>query len=324
MNKLLSAFLLTAIVFAANCQTLKRKGKKKKTPIKTTIVTKVLKGFNQNFSMMPNLSADLNNNIAKLQPQILRYPGGTVTHSWNWQKGVIESRSSKSVHPISDIKTLSDLTKAKFVIVLDIANKTLEDQINMLNAIQKTGVAIEYIELGNELYAQDDEYKKVFPTGKDYAIKANLWTTTLRKNFPKAKIAALLLGRQVRPSNIRMYNWNREVVDNTINFMDAFTYHIYINENKTFAQEKEAFLTVTKNANTQNKPLWITEYGSNQNKNNASYYTELNALADFVETFPNVTLSLNHQITGGTKSKLTDDGASVNEEGQLFINRLNK
>jgi hypothetical protein len=324
MNKFLSAFLLITIVLAANSQTLNRKGKKKKTPTRVINTTKVLKGFNQNFSMMPNLSIELNSNIAKLQPQVLRYPGGTVTHSWDWRKGVIETRNSKSVHMVEEIKTLSDLTKAQFIIVLDILNKSLEDQIKMLLAIQKTGVPINYIELGNELYAQDKEYKKILPTGKDYADKVNQWLPELRKQFPKAKIAALLLGRQVKPSNSRMFNWNREVVDGTLAKVDAFTYHIYINENSTFAQEREEFITVTKNANTQNKALWITEYGNKQDKNNASYYTELSALADFVETFPNVTLSLNHQIIGGTKSKITDDGITINEEGNMFIKRLAK
>jgi alpha-L-arabinofuranosidase len=208
--------------------------------------------------------------------------------------------------------------------VLDILNRTLADQIEMLTAIEKLGVAIKYIELGNELYAQDDSYKKVFPTGKDYALKVNEWVPELRKKFPKAKIAALLLGRQVKESNARMYNWNVQVIENTIASIDAYTYHIYINEKETLEEEKAEFIAVEQKAKTQDKELWITEYGSNQDKSNPKYYAELTKLADFVENYAKVTIALNHQIVGGTKSKLSANGAEFLEEGKLFVGRVNK
>jgi alpha-L-arabinofuranosidase len=260
-------------------------------------------------------------NITKLKPEILRYPGGTVTHSWDWRRGVIEKRPSKKAHPISEIRKLVDTTGAGFVFVLDIANKSLADQIEMLTAIEKLGVEIRYIELGNELYSQEANYRKVFPTGADYAKRVNTWVPELRKKFPKAKIGALLSGRKVKPSNTRIYNWNRQVVDGTIGSVDAYTYHIYIGETTTFAKEKAEFIEVTEKAKTQDKDLWITEYGNKQDKSKPSYYRELSALADFVESFPNVTIALNHQIVWGTKAKLTEDGKSFVEEGKLFLRR---
>jgi hypothetical protein len=324
MNKIICALLLLPLFFTANCQTLKRKKPKKNVVPVFEYSSKVLKGFNQNFSMMPNMTEAMYKNIQALQPQVLRYPGGTVTHSWDWRKGIIEKRASNKTHPIAEIKTLIEYTKADFVFVLDIANKSLEDQIEMLTAIEKLGVAIKYIELGNELYANEDNYKEVFPTGKDYANRVNQWVPTLKQKFPKAKIAALLSGRKVKETNKRLYNWNRQVVDNTINTIDAFTYHIYINEKETFENEKAEFLEVTSSAKTNNKELWITEYGNKQDKTKPSYYTELSALANFVESFPNVTLSLNHQIVGGTKAKLTEDGNDFVEEGLLYLKRIKK
>jgi hypothetical protein len=322
--KIFTSMVLLFMFCGTQAQTRQKKiVTRKKKPV-THNTTKLLRGFNQNFSMMPNLTSTMCGNIKRLQPQMLRYPGGTVTHSWNWKEGVITTRNSKAVHPISDIKTLADSTKAQFVFVLDIANSTLEDQVEMLTAIQATGVAINYIELGNELYAQDDKYKKVFPSGKDYAAKVNIWVPVLRQKFPSAKIAALLLGRRVKESNARMFQWNRQVVDNTKANVDAFTYHIYIGEKNTFQQEKSEFLEVTANAATGTKELWITEYGSNQDKTNASYYTELGQLANFVEQFPNVTIALNHQIVGGTKSKVTDDGSTFLQEGTMFLQRVTK
>jgi hypothetical protein len=323
MNKLIAIALLSFVFLNTNCQTPKKQRVSKK-PKPAPKAATVKKGFNQNFSMMPNMTEALYKNIQQLKPQVLRYPGGTVTHSWNWKEGIIEKRSSNKVHPISEIKTLVDLTKAEFVFVLDIVNKPLTDQIEMLTAIEKLGVKISYIELGNELYAQEDNYKEVFPAGKDYAARVNNWVPELRKKFPKAKIAALLCGRRVKETNQRLYTWNRQVVDNTINTVDAFTYHIYINEKETFENEKAEFIEVTQKANTGNKELWITEYGNKQDKTQPSYYTELAALADFVECFPNVTMALNHQIVGGTKAKLTEDGSSFIEEGLMFLKRLQK
>ncbi len=281
-------------------------------------------GFNQNFSMMPNMTQELYQNIQKLKPQILRYPGGTVTHRWDWKNGTKKTRKSKSVHKIEEIKTLTDYTNAKFVFVLDILNSSVSDQIEMLKAIEKLGVSIDYIELGNELYGKKDDYIKIFPTGKHYADKVNQWLVKLRKNFPKAKIGALLSSRKVKPSNTRLFQWNRQVVDNTISNIDAYTYHIYINENSTFEQKKREFIEVSNQAKTKQKEIWITEYGNQQDKSKQSYYAELEALANFVETYPNVTIALNHQIIGGTKNKLTEDGKNFVKEGLLFLKRLKK
>ncbi len=316
--------LIIGLILIVSCNSLKKADKEDFETNVNSNTSIVKTGFNQNFSMMPNMTEHLYKNIQKLKPQILRYPGGTVTHSWDWKNGVIETRSSDKVHKIDEIKTLTDYTSAKFVFVLDILNKPLSDQVQMLKEIEKLKVSVEYIELGNELYAQEDEYKKTFPTGKHYADRVNEWLPTLKQNFPKAKIAPLLLGRKVKESNERMYQWNRQVVDNTINNVDAFTYHLYINEKSTFKQEKSDFIEVSIQAKTKQKEIWITEYGNKQDKSFQSYYVELDSLANFVETFPNVTIALNHQIIGGTKNKLTEDGKEFVEEGLMYLERLKK
>jgi alpha-L-arabinofuranosidase len=194
----------------------------------------------------------------------------------------------------------------------------------MLTSIEKLGVPIKYIELGNELYAQEKNYEKNFPSGKDYALKVNQWIPLLKKQFPHAQVAALLLGRQVQESNQRMYHWNTQVIEPTYASVDAYTYHIYINENKTFEEEKNEFIEVTKKSNTKDKPLWITEYGNNQDKSKDSYYIELLKLADFVEQFPHVAIALNHQLIGGTKNKITEDGKDFVKEGFYFLERVKK
>jgi len=254
---------------------------------------KVITWFNQNFSMLPNITDEMITNIKLLKPEMLRYPWWTNTHSWDWKNGIITTRKTKNIHKITEIKELTDKLWVKFVFVLDILNRSLEDQIEMLKEIQKLWVEISYIELWNELYAQESNYKNIFPTWTEYWLKVNKWIPELRKNFPNVKISALLSPRKTKETNERMYNWNKLVVEKTFNNVDVYTYHFYINENATFEEEKIDFIEITKNANTREKELWITEYWNKQDKNNESYYDELSKLADFIETYPNVTIALN-------------------------------
>ena len=115
------------------------------------------------------------------------------------------------MHLIQDVKTLHDALQCK-VVVLDILNSTLSDQIQMLSFLQLVGIPIEYIELGNELYAQEKSYVEIFPTGAEYAARVAEWVSALRGKFPDAKIAALLQCRDMNIRNDHMKHWNDLVV----------------------------------------------------------------------------------------------------------------
>jgi alpha-L-arabinofuranosidase len=281
-------------------------------------------GFNQNWSFLPSFTNQrMLNNIKALTPKIIRYPGGTVTHSWDWRKGVPTTRKTDP-HPLSDLKILQDKTNAKIVFVLDIVNSTLADQLTMLKTAKNLGINVEYIEMGNELYAQEDNYEQVFPTGTAYADMVKIWVPQLRSNFPNAKIAALLFARPVNVNfNSRGFYWNEKVVAGLSNVIDAFTYHIYIGETIDFKTTASNFRSVVAKANTRNKPLWITEYGNMHPKTDTDYLGELVKLANFVESFPNVTIALSHLIVGSDKNKLSPDGNTLTPEGDIFKARFN-
>jgi alpha-L-arabinofuranosidase len=285
--------------------------------------SKALKGFNQNWSFLPSLNGTMLDNIKKLQPEILRYPGGTITHSWDWEKG-IKIGSSTPPHPVKDIKTMVDATDASFVFVLDILNSSLDNQVDMLRAIEKLGVSINYIELGNELYSQDETYVAAFPTGAEYAAKVNVWVKTLKEVFPKAKISALLQCRNSGNSNARLNQWNNLVINGTNTKVDAYTYHIYIPEGGTFKSRIKEFEAVANVSNTGDKELWITEYGNQNDDASADYYKSLDSLANYVEAYPKVSMALNHLIVGNNKNKLTSDGLNFTKEGLMYLNRLGK
>ncbi len=242
-----------------------------------------LTGFNSKWSYIPRPdSPDYGtfiNHVKSLKPQALRYPGGTITHRWDWQKGIINKhRKGTETNPIEHLTELVTQTHTEIIFVLDIVHRSLEDQIQMLKASK---IPIKYIELGNEIYSRD--YKKVFPTGKDYADRVNLWTPEIRKHFPDAKLSISLLGRTARGS--RLKQWNRLVTDN-VKDTDAYTYHIYAKNKSTVAERIKEY--------EQNRILkkgieiWVTEYGIKSEKaftpeEQKQYLLQLDQLRQYVE-----------------------------------------
>lgn len=291
------------------------------TPMPTP--SKMLIGFNQNWSFLPAFYPGMLSNINLLKPQILRYPGGTVTYDWDWVTGK-RPGTNGAPHLVSDVKALTDATNAKWVFVVNILNRTVADQIDMLNAIKNTGVAVENIELGNELYSNDAEYVAAFPTGTDYANKCVQWIPQLRAAFPSAKISAVLQCRNAESSNQRFSQWNNLVVTGTSSVVDAYTYHIYIPVGGSYASRKAEFEQVVNNTNTGSKPLWVTEYGNQNDLTDPNYYKALDSLANYVESYPKITMALNHLVVGNNKNKLTSDGSTFTTEGQLFLTRASK
>lgn len=337
MRKLLLAAMAISLFLTANSQGIKKdRAKKSQSNVGQAATAeyaaansvkcqKVRVGLNQNWSYFPSFdNKAMLSQICSMKPDMIRYPGGTVAHSWDWRKGVITSRKPKQSHPISDLKRLVDATGVKVVFVLDIANQTIDDQLKMLKSSREQGIPVDYIELGNELYAQDKVYEAKFPTGVDYAKKANEWIPKIKEEFPNAKVAILLLARSVRPSNSRMYEWNSLVTTTITPAIDAYTYHVYISDKGDFQSTKANFERIVKLANTGSKELWITEYGNQHPKSDANYLGDLEKLADFIEAYPKVTIALSHQIVGNDKNKLTADGNQLTPEGQLYVKRADQ
>ncbi|MBS1755033.1 MAG: glycosyl hydrolase 53 family protein [Bacteroidetes bacterium] len=319
MNKIIIKYLIFIFLSAANYACSKNGS----SPASETNNPDLLTGFNQNWAFLPPLNNTVFiNNIIQLKPRLIRYPGGTVTHSWNWRNGTYNPpRANDFVHPIGDIKTLVDVTNVKIVFDLDVVNSSLTDQITMLDSVQKLGVPVEYIELGNELYANNHGYEVQFPDGNAYADTVNNWVPVLRAKYPTAKIAALHIGKLT--NNTRQLNWNQQVTS-SINDIDAFTYHIYIDSAENFEQRKSRFLSAYYNPG--NKPIWITEYGNLNPYTQPDYLQELTKLADYVESFPLVRIALNHALVSTTtdRSKLEKAtlGNTFTAEGLMFTSRV--
>ncbi|MGM9478727.1 glycosyl hydrolase [Pedobacter sp. GSP4] len=281
----------------------------------------VISGLNQNWTQFPALNdALMIKNINKLSPEMMRFPGGTLSHRWEWTTGMTsDHRPSEEVHPIGDVKQLIDSTGVKMMLVLDVVNHSCSNQIRMLDSLHSLGVAIEYVEMGNELYASGKGYETPFPTGTAYADTINSWVPRIKAAYPNVKISAILQPRVSSASNTRLYNWNSQVTSGITANINAYTYHIYIADGGTFIQKKSDFESVV--INPGNKELWITEYGNMNANTNTNYLSQLDSLANYIESYPRVTVALSHQIFGGAFNKLSADGHTFTAEGNLFLAR---
>lgn len=274
-------------------------------------IDELITGYNIRWRDMPTFSSS---NIISLtdtlNPEMLRYPGGTLTHKWNWETGLpVSPTANDTPHLLDDVKVIAEATDSKIIFVLDVVNRSLQNQIDMLRA---SNLPIEYIELGNELYA--DDYETEFPDGATYANLINEWVPTLESEFPNAKIGIVLLGRTA--GNDRKNNWNTSILNNLTVDIDAHIYHIYVNENETVQDRigrfNEVFIENT------GKELWVTEYGAkSQNLNEAM------EISDYVDSIADI--ALNHCVLARSQnfSKVTLDGNELTEEGKAFVEKYN-
>lgn len=176
--------------------------------------------------------------VVKLNPQNLRYPGGTNANYWDWKTGWIKEGTERKEWknlPVNK-NTLADFSKAILekdtpVFVLNMLTSTLQEQLAMLREAVKTGLPVKLIELGNEFYLSYPDYKEKFPGAHEYAAICNLWIDSIKKEFPYARVAVVgnsLRDVQVQGKEIdsRARDWNK-IVYAEIKNADAITFHHY-------------------------------------------------------------------------------------------------
>jgi hypothetical protein len=136
--------------------------------------------------------------VTALSPGFIRVQGGTTSQWLDWRTGLFDQSADSPYvganagrHPIlmSDWADLLRATGAQPVYDVNVVTSTPADQVAMLHAAQGLGMPVKYVELGNELYIGDKTYKKLYPTGADYAQAMNRWIDVLRAAFPGLRIA---------------------------------------------------------------------------------------------------------------------------------------
>lgn len=201
-------------------------------------------GFNgasiiQNPNIDLLLDPTLQRRLAGFPARLIRVPSGTAAQWIDWQSGKFVDRPDSPFseidpnrHPVTmaDWATLLRTAKAMPVWDLNVLTSSLEDQLAMLDEATRLGLAVRYIELGNELWDARSIYPKVYPTGADYATAMNRWIPVLRARFPDAQVAV----SGADPSDpffstvfgARYRDWNAQVLA-TIRGVDAIAIHPY-------------------------------------------------------------------------------------------------
>lgn len=229
------------------------------------------------FSKDPNYSSQLD----QLAPGTLRWPGGTGADFFDWHTG----RPPKSPFPydftLEDLRTHARATNAIPIFDLNVlkkANRTdPSDQVQMLQHAKSLGLAIKYVELGNELYfdGPSGAFKQGFPTGADYGKTVAIYVDALHKTFPGVQVAAVGC---LNPTNPREKDWNAQMLTAATHANgapDAVTLHYYPGPNikgftgtqdqlsRLFAGAYNAIQhidTVANRAPLAGRPIWLTEF----------------------------------------------------------------
>ncbi len=239
-----------------------------------------------------------NQAVDKLNPAMIRIPGGDESNYWDWRKGGtikdlsklpegLPSFLSSSKDRLYDSSKLADWQaglqdKQTPLFVLNMLSDSLESQLEMLKKARDLGMNVKYIELGNEFYFPTENYLSVFPEIEDYTAEANRWISAIKKEFPQAKIAVMGVAK---PGNYvigRVYRWNKEVIKTSLPQADAITIHTYPRNNLVnrdistdeypyFEQEDIPYVFSGLFQNWENvsqvidsfpdnKKIWVTEY----------------------------------------------------------------
>ncbi len=180
--------------------------------------------------------------LEKIQPKVIRIPGGTVANYWDWHTGWFQTGLSTPINyanlppknnSLSALKTMIQGLDIEPIWVLNVLHATVADQIDMLKEAQNLGLPVHYVELGNEFYSDGDtdqagnNYVTRFPTVADYVNECQNWITEIRKVFPSVEIS--IVGSDVRANsaNDRTKLWNAGLASLLQSANVAVTMHQY-------------------------------------------------------------------------------------------------
>jgi hypothetical protein len=237
----------------------------------------------------------------------VRYPGGTVANYINLKTGKAEAwekASSKSKLRVKNLNSsikrngkrygkdelnsfivFAKQTGIKTTFVLNISSMSLKDTDYVFNKIARSGIVLECVEMGNELYF--GTYKEIVPDVASYLKLAKERTQLVKSYFPTAKIGLLLpshvythesfLDEVVVASDRQMLWYNALQKED---FYDALVLHLYSSngmgrktKRKDFLDYKQSYRYAISHADGKfgtairtiekdfpSKEVWLTEY----------------------------------------------------------------
>ena len=199
--------------------------------------------------------------VKSLHPTLLRYPGGSNSFYWDWEKGRTKNfeelsqtiikinpaytseyletnaqtgkdsfwkqikrynRKNYTSNTISQFSHGAQRTQSKGIFVLNIISSSLNDQIKMLEEAKLKGLEIDRIEIGNEINHQHKLLQEIYPKVKTYADTCEVWINRIQETFPNVKIGV------VGGSKGIFDNWNQVLTNRLSAYQNiGFVLHYY-------------------------------------------------------------------------------------------------
>jgi hypothetical protein len=173
--------------------------------------------------------------LRSLRPETIRVFGGTTANYWDWRTGslletVALPKDLATLPPagmtLERWKAVLDAAGATPIFDLNVVSSTLADQLAMLHAARSMGMAVNRVELGNELYQSAHAVVDRYPSPSDYAHTAAQWSKAIKADFPGVQISVVgALAHQGQPTP-RKDAWNAAIRTESANY-DAVTLHLY-------------------------------------------------------------------------------------------------
>lgn len=214
--------------------------------------------------------------LKQLDPETLRWPGGTEADFFNWQKGKPTQKPKNYVFTLTDLYNAYKATGADPIFDLNVlkpANRTnTTNQIDMLEHAQSLGLPIKYVEIGNELYGggPGGTFAQGFANGSVYGKTVAIYVKALHRKFSGVQVAADAV---LTPSTPRERQWNKQLLAAATGAgaPDALILHDYPGVTyDPFTKREVGPLFHTAYAGLEGltsavnslggKPVWLTEY----------------------------------------------------------------
>src|SRR5262249_4673875 len=136
--------------------------------------------------------------VEDLGPTVVRYPGGSLTDTFNWRsgtgptaaRGTSENFFSRQRQPvlfgIAELLALSEHLGAQVLISVNTATGSAQDAADWVRAMNRPGGRaavrpVRYWEIGNEPYLREDIQQELTVPPQVFADRANVFIKAMRE-----------------------------------------------------------------------------------------------------------------------------------------------
>lgn len=188
---------------------------------------------------------DYQEEILKIKPNILRFPGGTIANYYHWETGTLDSailhradrmkglmnnlkEKNGGYIPFESFMEFCRSNEIKPLLVVNLYSGVLEETIAWANYVKENDFEIVGWELGNEIYLPS--YRDKFPSGEKYIKVAQDYARAIKDVDSNFQVAVNVSPKEFRNDMTLnpitgVSNWNGKVLE--ADFYDTYTLHTY-------------------------------------------------------------------------------------------------